>query len=62
MMPGMNGWEFYERMSIDKSISSIPVVIMTAQEGDLRLGSLRLLRKPLHLEELLAAVLHVSSV
>jgi CheY-like chemotaxis protein len=61
MMPGMNGWEFYERMSIDKTISSIPVVIMTAHEGDLRLGSLKLLRKPLHLEELLEAVTHASS-
>jgi CheY-like chemotaxis protein len=56
MMPIMNGWEFYELISRDKSVSSIPVVVMSAQEPDLYLGSLRLLRKPLALDQLLSTV------
>jgi CheY-like chemotaxis protein len=56
MMPLMNGWEFYEHLSMDQSLSSINVVVMTAQTDYAQIGSLRLLRKPLHLEELISAV------
>src|SRR6185503_11054928 len=56
MMPIMNGWEFYELISRDKSMSSIPVVVMSAQETDVYFGSLRLLRKPLALDQLLSTV------
>lgn len=56
MMPIMNGWEFYELISRDKSVSSIPVVVMSAQETDAYTGSLRLLRKPLALDQLLSTV------
>jgi CheY-like chemotaxis protein len=56
MMPIMNGWEFYELISRDKSVSSIPVVVMSAQDTDQYSGSLRLLRKPLLLDQLLSTV------
>lgn len=56
MMPIMNGWEFYELISRDKSVSFIPVVVMSAQETDVYSGSLRLLRKPLALDQLLSTV------
>jgi CheY-like chemotaxis protein len=56
MMPIMNGWEFYELISRDKSVSSIPVVVMSAQETDAYAGTLRLLRKPLALDKLLLTV------
>jgi CheY-like chemotaxis protein len=56
MMPIMNGWEFYELISRDKAISSIPVVVMSAQDTDAYAGSLRLLRKPLALDQLLSTV------
>jgi CheY-like chemotaxis protein len=56
MMPIMNGWEFYELISRDKSVSSIPVVVMSAQETDAYVGTLRLLRKPLALDQLLSTV------
>jgi CheY-like chemotaxis protein len=55
-MPIMNGWEFYELISRDKSVSSIPVVVMSAQDTDQYSGSLRLLRKPLLLDQLLSTV------
>jgi len=56
MMPIMNGWEFYELISRDKTVSNIPVVVMSAQETDVYAGSLRLLRKPLALDQLLSTV------
>jgi CheY-like chemotaxis protein len=56
MMPVMNGWEFYELISRDKTVSSIPVVVMSAQETDVYSGTLRLLRKPLALDQLLSTV------
>ena len=56
MMPIMNGWEFYELISRDKTVSAIPVVVMSAQETDVYAGSLRLLRKPLALDQLLSTV------
>ncbi|MET0593744.1 MAG: response regulator [Polyangiaceae bacterium] len=56
MMPIMNGWEFYELISRDKMVSSIPVVVMSAQDTDVYSGSLRLLRKPLALDQLLSTV------
>jgi CheY-like chemotaxis protein len=56
MMPVMNGWEFYELISRDKTVSSIPVVVMSAQETDTHSGTLRLLRKPLLLDQLLSTV------
>jgi CheY-like chemotaxis protein len=56
MMPIMNGWEFYELISRDKTVSAIPVVVMSAQDTDVYAGSLRLLRKPLHLDQLLSTV------
>ena len=56
MMPIMNGWEFYELISRDKEVSSIPVVVMSAQDTDAYGGSLRLLRKPLALDQLLSTV------
>jgi CheY-like chemotaxis protein len=62
MMPIMNGWEFYELISRDKSVSSIPVVVMSAQETDTYAGSLRLLRKPLALDQLLLTVNEICVV
>jgi CheY-like chemotaxis protein len=56
MMPVMNGWEFYEHLSRDSSLTSIAVVVMTAQTEGAQIGSLRLLRKPLHLEDLISVV------
>jgi len=56
MMPVMNGWEFYEHLSRDSSLTSINVVVMTAQTDDAQIGSLRLLRKPLHIEDLISVV------
>ena len=60
MMPVMNGYEFRQEQLKDPSISSIPVIIVTAdghaRERAAQLGSDRYFRKPLAPEELLRAI------
>jgi CheY-like chemotaxis protein len=55
MMPDMNGWQFLESVRADPSLSSIPIVIMTAHRAnDLPLGDV--LYKPFDRGNLLAAI------
>ncbi|HKQ70208.1 MAG TPA: response regulator [Polyangiaceae bacterium] len=58
MMPHMNGWEFYEVFSRDHALPRIPIVVMSAHDGSPAVGggALKVLRKPLHLDDLLAVV------
>jgi CheY-like chemotaxis protein len=59
MMPIMNGWEFRSEQLRDPKLSSIPVVIMTADgRGADKARNLHAdyLRKPIHLDALLELV------
>jgi CheY-like chemotaxis protein len=60
MMPRMNGFELRARMTHDPSLAPIPVVVVTGAGNlaDHRSAELEatVLRKPLNLSELLAAV------
>ncbi len=56
MMPLMNGWDFYRELLQDSSLSSVPVIVMTAHGGDTRTGELPVLRKPMTTERLLSAI------
>ncbi len=60
MMPVMNGWEFREQQLQDPRLSSIPVVIISADGGARReAASFRaqgFLLKPVELDDLLATV------
>jgi len=33
MMPGMDGWEVYQEMQLDKKLKDIPVIIVTARNN-----------------------------
>jgi DNA-binding response OmpR family regulator len=60
MMPRMNGWEFRARQRVDPQMSSIPVVVITA-DGDAETKARQLdaagyLRKPMNLDQLVATV------
>jgi CheY-like chemotaxis protein len=58
MMPVMDGWQVLDALDADLSLSSIPVVVVTAFRGE-RLGKAAtrsLLRKPIELDELMKAV------
>ena len=57
MMPIMNGWEFLEKQQADSQIRLIPTVVVTAVgNSDLPPPSVRLLRKPFGLAEVLSTV------
>ncbi|HEX9148685.1 MAG TPA: response regulator [Thermoanaerobaculia bacterium] len=59
MMPIMNGWEFRSEQLQDPKLSSIPVVIMTADgraAEKARTLHADYLRKPIHLDALLELV------
>lgn len=58
MMPDMNGWEVCEAIAKDASLASIPVLILTgnSQLRETHLGSVPILRKPIELKALLAAI------
>ena len=59
MMPIMNGWEFRSEQLRDPKLSSIPVVIMTADgRGADKARTLHAdyLKKPIHLDALLELV------
>ena len=60
MMPVMNGWQLMSELSRNDRLHPIPVVLLSAS-GDLatkarELGAVGYLRKPLDLDDLLAAV------
>jgi CheY-like chemotaxis protein len=59
MMPIMNGWEFRSEQLRDPKLSSIPVVIMTADgraADKARTLHADYLRKPIHLDALLEMI------
>jgi CheY-like chemotaxis protein len=61
IVPRIDGWQFMARRQKDKSLSSIPVVIMTGlgiacPEWASSLGAADLLRKPIEVETLLQTV------
>jgi CheY-like chemotaxis protein len=55
-MPVMNGWDFYEHVSRDRELRSIPVIVLTAYDLDANASSFKWLRKPIGMDELLEAV------
>ena len=60
MMPVMNGWQFLNEQSRDPDLKAIPVVVLSAVSKDpngvVPVDRLAFLRKPVHLNHLLAAV------
>jgi CheY-like chemotaxis protein len=56
MMPGMNGWEFRAEQMGDPSVSSIPVIIVSALGNDTSLRAQSTIEKPFDLGHLLSEV------
>jgi CheY-like chemotaxis protein len=55
-MPVMNGWDFYDYMSRDRELRSIPVIVLTACDLQVNVPALKWLRKPIGMDTLLEAV------
>lgn len=56
MMPVMNGWDFMKAMGEDKRLEDIPVVVCSAYSERPAKGVRRVLKKPLDVNKILAAV------
>jgi CheY-like chemotaxis protein len=60
MMPRMNGWEFIAAQQVDPAIAGIPIVVLSAhldiEYHSTTLGVVGHLRKPVELDDLIAAV------
>jgi CheY-like chemotaxis protein len=56
LMPGMNGWDFFDKMRKHKELASVPVVVHSSAPGRAPPGVTRVLQKPVMVERLLAIV------
>jgi len=58
MMPVMDGWAFRVRQLANPRFAAIPAVVMTASQSldDAAIDGAGLIRKPVHMEELLTRV------
>jgi CheY-like chemotaxis protein len=56
LMPGMNGWDFFEKMRARPELASVPVVVQTSAPTQAPAGATRVLRKPVQLDRLLSVV------
>lgn len=59
LLPGMDGWEFLERIKVDKKLATIPVVIasMVADgKKGIALGAAQVIQKPISRERLSATL------
>jgi CheY-like chemotaxis protein len=60
-MPVMDGWQLMDALANDPKLSRIPIVIMTAADiGARDVGARAVLRKPVHLDELLSALASIE--
>jgi CheY-like chemotaxis protein len=53
LMPGMNGWDFFEEMRARPQYAAVPVVIHSSAPVNVPPGVARVLRKPVEFERLL---------
>jgi CheY-like chemotaxis protein len=56
LMPGMNGWDFFDKLKELPALASVPVVVHTSAPNRAPVGVARVLQKPLQLDRLLATV------
>ena len=56
LMPVMDGWEFRIRQKEDPELKDIPVLVVTAISATAGIDAVRILRKPVDINELLKTV------
>ncbi len=56
LMPGMNGWDFFEKMRERPELAAVPVVVHSSAPSRAPAGVTRVLQKPLELKRLLSVV------
>ena len=56
LMPGMNGWDFFDAMRARSELAGVPVVVHSSAPSRAPRGVARVMQKPLQPERLLAVV------
>lgn len=56
LMPGMNGWDFFDKMRARPELADVPVVVHSSVPSRAPAGVARVLQKPLELDRLLSVV------
>ena len=56
LMPGMNGWDFFDALRARPEFAAVPVVVHSSAPTRAPAGVTRVLQKPLQPERLLSAV------
>jgi CheY-like chemotaxis protein len=56
LMPGMNGWDTFEKLRARPELAAVPVVVHTSAPSRAPAGATRVLKKPLELTKLLSVV------
>jgi CheY-like chemotaxis protein len=56
LMPGMNGWEFFEKLRQRPELAAVPVVVHSSLPNRAPVGVTRVLQKPVLLDQLVSVV------
>jgi CheY-like chemotaxis protein len=61
LMPGMNGWEFFDKVRERPEFLSVPVIVHSSASSRAPAGVTRVLEKPLAFERLVSVVAEYCS-
>jgi two-component system chemotaxis response regulator CheY len=56
LMPGMNGWDFFEKMRERPELARVPVIVHSSASSRAPAGVTRVLQKPIMFERLISVV------
>jgi CheY-like chemotaxis protein len=56
LMPGMNGWDFFEKMRQRPELASVPVIVHSSAPSRAPQGVTRVLQKPMVFDRLISVV------
>jgi len=56
LMPGMNGWDFFDKLRERPELASVPVIVHSSSSNRAPAGATRVLQKPLAFESLVSVV------
>ena len=56
LMPGMNGWDFFEKVRERRELDAVPIVIHSSAVARAPQGAARVFVKPMSFDQLIAVV------
>jgi CheY-like chemotaxis protein len=56
LMPGMNGWEFFEKFRARPELMDVPVIVHSSTPSSAPAGATRVVQKPLLFDRLISVI------